>query len=309
MIDDARCPACTGKGPSVLTQSPDLVLMRCGRCGLVWRFIRDLDRAKVQQLQDGVYRETRTRAQVGMTYRMARDRLRTLTRFVDGGRLLEIGCATGEFLELAERSGFDVLGLDASGRYALHAAGRGLNVKHARLEDLDLEDSRFDVIAIFHLIEHVEDPGEFMARTLRLLRPTGLLFVITPNVDSATNRPFGSLHPNFRQPDHLFFYSGKTLGDLLSRAGYDVVSTTTREYPHHFFTSVVGLPSALSGSGDVSKTYGSSGDGPRSFARLIANHIAYFCGYLFYPVLRPYGMFLESRMKGHELLVIARKPG
>ena len=115
-----------------------------------------------------------------MVRKLAQDRLRILMKYCRAGDLLEIGCATGEFLHCAKEAGFKVMGVDSSKLFVEFATRRGLPVRSGRVEDLDFPSASFDAIAMFHLIEHVEQPRPFMAQLNRLLKHSGILLVVTP---------------------------------------------------------------------------------------------------------------------------------
>jgi len=100
-------------------------------------------------------------------------------------QILDIGCGAGVAAEALARRGFDVLGLDAAGRAIdaarAHAAGKGLPLTYRTgvAEDLRAEDARFLAIVALEVIEHVADPGAFLATLAALLAPRGRLFLST----------------------------------------------------------------------------------------------------------------------------------
>jgi 2-polyprenyl-6-hydroxyphenyl methylase/3-demethylubiquinone-9 3-methyltransferase len=102
-------------------------------------------------------------------------------------QILDIGCGAGVAAEALARRGFDVLGLDAAGRAIdaarAHAAGKGLPLTYRTgvAEDLRAEDARFLAIVALEVIEHVADPGAFLATLAALLAPRGRLFISTLN--------------------------------------------------------------------------------------------------------------------------------
>jgi 2-polyprenyl-3-methyl-5-hydroxy-6-metoxy-1,4-benzoquinol methylase len=110
-----------------------------------------------------------------------REILTALRRLRPSGRLLEVGCAAGSFLKYAERSGYEVLGVDISEWAAAMAREQfGIRVEVGRLMEVDLPAESFDVVFCGDLLEHEPDPVGFMAEVHRLLKPGGLAAVKAP---------------------------------------------------------------------------------------------------------------------------------
>ena len=315
-MHDLRCPNCGSSSLSRVYSCTSFSIHDCSECSLRFKSIPELDQARVQELQDTVYHGVESRLhQQWLVKHMAGDRVKMLNRFARRGRLLEVGCATGEFLEAAEAAGFDVLGVDASERYARYSMQRNLNVRYGRLEEMDLHPSSFDVIALFHVIEHVQDPVDFLRRLNALTREGGLIFIATPNVDSVTDRLFGFQHPNYHQEDHLLFFSTETLRQVLQKASFEPLVIESREHPHHPFTSVLNWMlyrwrrdrTSTSPRNSNGNTLPSFLGRANAVMRSLAKRGPLLAGYALYPLLRMYGRLVERVGGGHELLIIARK--
>ncbi len=152
----------------------------------------------------------------------ARWRLDLIRGVVPSGRLLEIGCARGDFLRVA-RKWFDVYGLEPNPELAGEASAvapvRGDTIQRAPWGD-------FDVIASFHVIEHVDSPNSFVQAAASRLRKDGLLVLETPNIGSLPFKLFGARWREFI-PEHYFFFDPKTIGRLLSNHGLRVERAVT----------------------------------------------------------------------------------
>jgi 2-polyprenyl-3-methyl-5-hydroxy-6-metoxy-1,4-benzoquinol methylase len=113
-----------------------------------------------------------------------RDRLRRIRAMKGDGRLLDVGCATGIFLDMARAQGFQVFGVEPTPYLAAEASARlGLDVYAGTLERANLPALSFDVVTLFHVIEHVSSPLNLLTEVHRILKPGGLLCLETPSVD------------------------------------------------------------------------------------------------------------------------------
>src|SRR4051794_14471320 len=197
-------------------------LLACLECGTV----QQPELPAGAQLHD-LYREMTDEAYLGEEAgrRATGGRLLDLIApFVPGGRLLDVGCGPGLLLDEARRRGYETLGLELSRASAEHArAALGLDVRELALEDFDDEGGGFDVVVLADVIEHLDDPVAGIARCGALLRPGGVLCVVTPDPSSPTARAAGRRWWGF-VPAHTCLLPRATLRELLAAAGL-VVST------------------------------------------------------------------------------------
>lgn len=144
---------------------------RCRRCGMVYRNPRETDEhvlGAYAALEDGDYLEERECR--GMNALLS---LKALKRHVADGRLLEVGCSTGFFLNAA-RLEFDCRGVEPSTWAARIARERfGLDVHGGPFETFEAEPGTFDAVAMIDVIEHVLDPRSVLRRVASLLHPGG----------------------------------------------------------------------------------------------------------------------------------------
>jgi 2-polyprenyl-3-methyl-5-hydroxy-6-metoxy-1,4-benzoquinol methylase len=192
-------------------------LFVCRECGTVQQ-PELLARANLHDL----YREMRDDAYLEEERgrRAAARRLLDLVgRHVSDGRLLDAGCGHGLLLDEARARGFEVVGLEISRHAAAHARGLGLEVLEIPLEEFAVPaESRFDAIVLADVIEHLADPQAALDRCVELLRPGGVLCVVTPDPASPVARLAGSRWWGFL-PAHTFLLPRRTLRELLSARG------------------------------------------------------------------------------------------
>ena len=144
-----------------------------------------------------------------------------------GTRLLDVGCATGDFLAAARERGIDAEGLELSKWSASIARERGLTVHETTLASLEGE-SRFDAITMFGVIEHFTDPAAELRHAHRLLAPGGVFAGWTGDVASITSRLLGRRWW-YWQGQHLQYFTRRSLEEILLRTGFAAPSITT--YP------------------------------------------------------------------------------
>jgi len=140
--------------------------------------------------------------------------LRKKTRLInrmkpEKGRLLDIGTGTGAFLEVARKSGWDVCGVEPSDMAARSARNKGLDILE-RIDDLDTNSS-FDVITLWHVLEHLPDLKEAVQKIKLLLKPGGVLIIAVPNHLSYDAKYYGPFWAGFDVPRHLWHFSKKSL--------------------------------------------------------------------------------------------------
>jgi SAM-dependent methyltransferase len=151
---------------------------------------------------------------------MARERLEDLTRFVSGGRLLEVGCSTGEMLQVA-RGPFVASGVEADEASSRVAASRGLDCFCGTLAEAEFPDAHFDVAALYHVIEHVPSPRAELGELHRVLKPGGWLVIETPDIANLWFRLLGARWRQFI-PDHIFFFTPQTIVRMCEECGFEV---------------------------------------------------------------------------------------
>jgi 2-polyprenyl-3-methyl-5-hydroxy-6-metoxy-1,4-benzoquinol methylase len=151
-------------------------------------------------------------------------RCRAVLQHKSDGRLLDIGCATGNFLAAMQRyPGWEVYGVEISPFASAYARDvLGLNVHTGTLETAQLPVEDFDVITLWDVIEHMPDPLESLGRMYRLLKPGGMLIMRTPNLNSWDARLFGRYWIGYELPRHLYVFSRATLGSMITMAGFMV---------------------------------------------------------------------------------------
>lgn len=148
--------------------------------------------------------------------RIIEGRLRLNNRNLEGLRVLDVGCFTGDLLELLKDKGADVYGLELQSR-ALEVANQKLpgRVFKADIYSNDLPQFKFDIITMLGLIEHVIDPIGLLKRSSQLLKRGGIMVIQTPNSACLLSKILGRYWPPYAPVEHIHLFSKKSLYQIL----------------------------------------------------------------------------------------------
>ena len=152
--------------------------------------------------------------------------LEHLERHVAPGRLLDVGCWTGSFVEAATRRGWEAFGIEPSAWAVGVAREAGLAVNRGELADVDADAGSLRAVVACDVLEHLEDPGAAVARMASLLEPGGALYVTVPDAGSSLARIMGRRWWSVL-PMHLQYFTRTSMLLLLGRNGLDPVHVGT----------------------------------------------------------------------------------
>lgn len=225
--DPVACNLCGGRNTTPWCPALGEAVVRCVECGLVYTCPRpspEESRARYQTSYVDRHQDQELVQQRRVMYRAER---RAILRQMSGGRFLDVGCGTGEFLALMSDR-FEVYGLDVCADY-IEYGRRQLGLKNlavGELHDVGFADNYFDVVQMRGVLQHLVDPLGTAREALRVTRPGGLLVVsATPNIASLCARLYRE-HFRLLAPDYMLYnFSPTTLRRLLEKAGWDVRRT------------------------------------------------------------------------------------
>lgn len=232
------CQVCGSAARAPKFTDGPYTLYTCAECGLVYVS----PRLQGQALLD-VYNETYWKsdnpkergyadyaAEAKLYLKTYRKRMKLVSRWLpDRGRVLDVGCAAGYFLRVAEEHGHDVHGVELSepiARDAIAALGAD-RVYHGFLDDCiaarGWQDHTFDLVTIWDVIEHVPEPQALLASIRRMIKPGGKLLLETQNVASSFAARMGKAWHHYKHDEHLYHFDPDTIRRLLRDCGFDVL--------------------------------------------------------------------------------------
>ena len=154
----------------------------------------------------------------------ARRMLSLLGRYIAPGRLLEIGCSSGEFLVEARDAGWDEEGLELSEPAAKEARDRyQLHVEQATLAESSAAHDEHDAVVMLHVLEHFDDPAAMLGQVRGALKPDGVLLAAVPNMASLWVRLEGQQWDWLNAPEHVFSFGPRSLAAVLTRADFETL--------------------------------------------------------------------------------------
>jgi 2-polyprenyl-3-methyl-5-hydroxy-6-metoxy-1,4-benzoquinol methylase len=215
---------------------------RCNVCG--FKQVHDVESVLkfYESLEDTAYEEGRT--QRGL---QARKILEAVRRHKSGGRLLDIGAASGILLEQAAKLGFEAEGIEPSRGLAQLAVNAGLKVKTGLFPHPECPGP-YDVITLIDVIEHVTTPVQLLREIANHLKPDGVGVLTTPDVQSLVARLLGRRWWHFRVA-HIGYFARDTITKALDQAGLRIVQISRPAwyftYEYAFQRAMVYLPRML----------------------------------------------------------------
>jgi SAM-dependent methyltransferase len=143
------------------------------------------------------------------------------------GRLLDLGCGSGELLRRMQSLGWQAEGIDIDPVAAEAARRKGFKVRTGSLHEQKFPDATFDAVVMSHVIEHVHHPRALLSEVRRILKPGRRLVIATPNARSFGHRVLGARWPFLDPPRHLQVFTPYALEALVHAAGFHEVSVRT----------------------------------------------------------------------------------
>lgn len=233
--EEVMCPLCAGPRPSrSLGEKLGFQIVQCNDCGHIYvspwlepravKCVYDMSYWDALQLFVG---SPRLKERVDFDYSNALAKLRRdVLPYMQGGRLLDVGCANGALVKRAEELGFRAMGLEVSEEVADFARRTfGIEVIAGTLDEANLSPESFDCITMYDLVEHLINPRTYLREAFRLLRPRGLLVVETLNTDSLNSQEQGLDWHYIMPVEHIHYFSELGLLKLLRDVGFSIAAS------------------------------------------------------------------------------------
>ncbi|MDP2343012.1 MAG: class I SAM-dependent methyltransferase [Deltaproteobacteria bacterium] len=182
-----------------------------------------------------------------------RDKEKLVRRFVDldsKSTVLDVGCAVGTFLQLLRKtSGCSAVGVDFKDLSKVPTL-KGVEFHHSTFPEADVGDGRFDLVTMWHFLEHDYDPQASLRKAKEVLKDDGRLIIEVPRLDSVSFKLYGDRWPGLQAPQHTILFDRKSLVRMVEDAGFDVVEWLPwGAFPAYFYLFTGAAFSVLKGKG------------------------------------------------------------
>jgi SAM-dependent methyltransferase len=221
-----RCEVCGQTDVDPLMVKDGHALWRCRQCGLVFVNPRPrqaaLNRRYAKNLMSPF---TYYRDNEDDDVATFRKRVATIRKYVRPGRLLDLGCATGSFMEAAKEQGFATTGIEVNKQSVLRARARGFRVLHGTSDDkiLSLPINYFDVIVMDDFIEHMVSPMRTTRQAVSRLKRGGFMYIHTQDIGSLASLLLGRRWLHLKPEEHIYHFDKRSIRRLLVTCGLEVM--------------------------------------------------------------------------------------
>lgn len=235
-----KCPFCNITYYQIFFKREKDTILRCKNCGLIYIYPQPSENEIKEFYNSPNYYKSNDFIYTGYKNYVedkinientAKKRLRWIQSYIKKGKILDIGCGGGFFLNIAKNHGWSCYGVEIS-KHILQYASNELQLKEiiSSLKEANFPEEFFDVITMWDVIEHLKYLKEELLEINRVLKKNGLLVIITPNAGSIIAKITGKKWVLFNRKDHLLFFTPHTLINILNKIGFKVVKYTPFYY-------------------------------------------------------------------------------
>jgi SAM-dependent methyltransferase len=222
------CPTCGCQKIVTFLVAPDRFhlrsemyrLVRCNSCSGVWLDNPPKPEEMPYHYGAEYYKGIAAAGETAASQRWKKQN-QVISRYKQGGEILDIGCSSGGFLGTMKGASWKLNGIEIAPAMAERArVNTGGTIFVGDALAAPFRPKSFDVITCFDVLEHVYQPKQLLVKALEWLKPGGIFYTSLPNIDSWEARLFGSYWYGLELPRHLFHFSPKSLSGVMEAVGF-----------------------------------------------------------------------------------------
>lgn len=242
------CPICDNTSLEIFLTTQDHFLTKeefsidkCTSCGFLFTNPRPLEENSQAYYQSEEYisHSDSNKGIMNKIYQLVRtfaikQKVKLVKKYIDSGNALDLGCGTGHFLNELSNNGFSVQGVEP-GLEARSAAQEqfGLEVSPS-LSDIKQKPGHYQIITLWHVLEHIYDLKEYLNKIEQLLDKNGILIIAVPNPESDDATFYKEHWAAYDLPRHLYHFSRSTIQLLLKNYNYNLVEMIPMKFDSYY---------------------------------------------------------------------------
>ncbi len=213
-----NCLLCHSDSLQKMDQYSEAFLVKCLKCHFVFSEMVPTE----EELRDHYGNYQRNDYLSPLTIKRYNELLDAFEPFRQSGKILDVGCGIGYFLEEAKRRKWEVYGTEFTDEAVEICAAKGINMQKGVLNPSNYKLGSFDIITSFEVLEHIQNPLEEIGNFHSLLRSGGLVYLTTPNFNSLLRYRLKEKYNVISYPEHLSYYTPRTLSGLFTTKQFKI---------------------------------------------------------------------------------------
>jgi len=245
-----KCPICSSNNLKEYMQTKDFfftqedfTLSKCKDCNFVFTNPIPLNLGKYYETPDYLSHNTGDNGIMGSLYSKLRDinikrKFKLVTKYSAKGNILDIGCGTGELLNFFKINNWSVTGIEPNQSARIFANSK-YKIDVGEEEMLDkFTPNNFDIISMWHVLEHVPDLNNRLSQIKKLLKKDGTIFIALPNLNSPDAKKYKEYWSAIDAPRHLYHFTQQTFESLISKHNMKLVHAEPMKFDS-FYVSML----------------------------------------------------------------------
>jgi len=318
-MNEISCPFCDIYSINTVINEDGYTGKKCNKCDTIYISPRP-DECEIIELykKDDSHISAESHISRDFVQRLyARHNLSLIKRFVKSGSILEIGAGAGYFLDEAKNAGFDVCGIELNGKQAQFITDKlGIDCETDPLSENSFKGRNFDLIYHCDVMSHFRDPIATFNIINSKLNEGGFIIFETGNLGDVDYKYFKYI-PSFQYPDHLFFFSNKSIRILLERTGFELIKKYNysilpqlllRKKIMSIVTTAKGVSKRkILEEGNISHNASNKKTQKRNTKTILKRFVKNVYWYLFYHIRYNVGSIYFMKGRPQTIIIIAQK--